>query len=124
MKLKIEFLGLIIDETGIEMQPHISEKIHLFPHKLESKEKIQRFLGCLNYAKGYIENLAKKRQSLQGLLRKNNTKSWEDLHTKVVKRLKEKFKNLPRLGFPTSSDNLILEIDASDNHCGAVLKTY
>ena len=37
--------------------------------------------------------------------------------------MKEKCKNLPRLGFPTSSDNLILEIDASDNHWGAVLKT-
>ena len=26
MKTKIEFLGLIIDETRIEMQPHIYEK--------------------------------------------------------------------------------------------------
>ena len=26
MKLRIEFLGLIIDETGIEMQPHIFGK--------------------------------------------------------------------------------------------------
>ena len=42
----------------------------------------------------------------------------------MVKWLKEKCKNLPRLGFPTSSDNLILETDASDNHWGAVLKTY
>ena len=37
--------------------------------------------------------------------------------------MKEKCKNLPRLGFPTSSDNLILETDASNNHWGAVLKT-
>ena len=46
------------------------------------------------------------------------------MHTKVVKSLKEKYKNLPRLGFSTSSDNLILETDASYNHWGAVLKTY
>ena len=38
------------------------------------------------------------------------------------KRLKEKCKNLPRLGFPTTSDNLILETNASDNHWGAVFK--
>ena len=68
------------------------------------------------------ENLAKERQHLQWLLRKNNTTSWEDHHTKVVKRLKEKCKNLPRLGFPTSSDNLILETNASDNHWGCSLK--
>ena len=107
----------------MEMQPYISEKIYLFPNKLKSKEQIQRFLGCLNYAEGFIENLAKERQPLQELLRKNNTKSWVDLHTKVVKRLKEKCKNLPRLGFRTSSDNLILETDALDNHWGAILKT-
>lgn len=56
-------------------------------------------------------------------MKKNNTKSWEESHTQVVRRLKEKCKNLPRLGFPTASDNLILETDASDNHWGAVLKT-
>lgn len=41
----------------------------------------------------------------------------------MVKSLKEKCKDLPRLGFSTTSDNSILEIDASDNHQGVVLKT-
>ena len=80
-------------------------------------------LGCLNYVEGFIENLTKERQPFQGLLKQNDTKSWEVLHTKVVKRLKEKCKNLPRLGFPTSSDNLILETSDSDNHWGTILKT-
>lgn len=40
MKLRIEFLRLIIDEIGIEIQPHISKKIYLFLNKLESKELI------------------------------------------------------------------------------------
>ena len=35
MKPRIEFLLLIIDETGIEMQHHISKKIYLFLDKLE-----------------------------------------------------------------------------------------
>ena len=96
------------------------KKKYLFPNKLESKEQIQRFLRCLNYAEGFIENLAKERQPLQGLLKKNNTKSQEELYTKVVKRLKEKCKNLPRLGFPTSSDNLILKTAALDNHWGVI----
>ena len=55
MKHMIEFLGSIINETRIEMQPYISEKIYLFPNKLESKEQNQRFLGCLNYAEGFIK---------------------------------------------------------------------
>lgn len=37
MKPRIEFLGLIIDVMGIEMQPHTSKKIYLFLNKLEYK---------------------------------------------------------------------------------------
>lgn len=40
MKLRIEFLRLIIDEIGIGIQPYISKKIYLFLNKLESKELI------------------------------------------------------------------------------------
>lgn len=93
------------------------------PNKLEPKEHIQIFLELLNYDEGFIENIVKERQPLQGLLKKNNTKSWEDLDTKVVKRLKQKCKNLSRLEFSTTNDNLILETDASNNHWSAILKT-
>ena len=112
MKPRIKFIGLIRDETRIEMQHHIYEKIYLFSKKLESKEHIKKNLGCLNYTECFIENLANERQILQGLLKKNNTKSWEDRHTNVVNSLKEKCKYLPRLGFSTTSNNLIIETDA------------
>lgn len=61
MKIRIEFLGLLIDEIRIEMQPRIFGKIYLFLDKLKSKEHIQRVLRCFNYVKGFIENLTKKK---------------------------------------------------------------
>lgn len=64
MKLRIEFLALIIDEIRIEMQPRIFGKIYLFLDKLKSKEHIQRVLGCFNYVKGFIENLTKEKKNL------------------------------------------------------------
>ena len=54
---KIEFLGLIIDSEGIELQDHILEKIRDFPEKLTDRKQLQRFLGVLNYAEGFIKNL-------------------------------------------------------------------
>ena len=57
-KNQIEFLGLKIDRTGIEMQPHISEKITNFPDHLTDRKQVERFLGCLNYMSDFIPNLA------------------------------------------------------------------
>ena len=57
---KIEFLGMIMDRQGIRLQSHIGRKISEFPDKLENKQQIQKFVGCLNYAEGFIKDLAKK----------------------------------------------------------------
>ncbi|KAL0308951.1 UNVERIFIED_CONTAM: putative enzymatic polyprotein, partial [Sesamum radiatum] len=42
---KIKFLGVLIDEIGIELQEHIVEKIHNFPDVLKDKKHLQSFLG-------------------------------------------------------------------------------
>ncbi|KAL0333042.1 UNVERIFIED_CONTAM: putative enzymatic polyprotein [Sesamum calycinum] len=47
---KIEFLGILIDETGIELQEHIVEKIRNFPDILKDKKHLQSFLGVVNFA--------------------------------------------------------------------------
>ena len=120
---KIEFLGMILDKQGIRLQSHIGRKIIDFPDKLENKQQIQKILGCLNYAEGFIKDLAKKRNTLQKLLRKNNTRGWSIEHIEAVKNLKEECKNLPSLRLPEKNDKLIIQTDASDLHWGAILKT-
>ena len=47
---KIDFLGLLIDSEGIELQNHILEKIKYFLEKIIDRKQLQRFLGILNYA--------------------------------------------------------------------------
>ncbi|KAL0346703.1 UNVERIFIED_CONTAM: putative enzymatic polyprotein [Sesamum calycinum] len=47
---KIEFLGILIDEAGIELQEHIVEKIRNFPDVLKDKKQLQSFLGVVNFA--------------------------------------------------------------------------
>ena len=44
-KNQIEFLGLKIDQKGIEMQPHICEKITNFPYHLTDRKQLKRFFG-------------------------------------------------------------------------------
>ena len=61
-KKEIEFLGMIIDSKGIQLQSHIAKKIKDFLDELRTKEMIQNFLGCINYSSYFIKDLAKERQ--------------------------------------------------------------
>ena len=56
------------------------------------------------------------------MLRKNNTRGWNEEYTKTVISLKEECKNLPVLRLPEENDKLIIQTDASDLHWGAILK--
>ncbi|KAL0284962.1 UNVERIFIED_CONTAM: putative enzymatic polyprotein [Sesamum angustifolium] len=69
---KIEFLGILIDETGIELQEHIVEKIRNFPEILKDKKHLQSFLGVVNFAGIFIKDLAKYRKDFRPLLKETD----------------------------------------------------
>ncbi|KAL0428362.1 UNVERIFIED_CONTAM: Enzymatic polyprotein [Sesamum latifolium] len=70
---KIEFLGILIDETGIELQDHIVEKIHNFPDVLKDKKQLQSFLGVVNFAGIFIKDLTKYRKDFRPLLKETES---------------------------------------------------
>ena len=55
----IEFLGVIIGNGKIILQPHILEKILTFPDKIEETKELQNILGLLNYARPFIKKLSR-----------------------------------------------------------------
>ncbi|KAL0372623.1 UNVERIFIED_CONTAM: movement protein [Sesamum calycinum] len=91
---KIEFLGILIDETGIELQEHIVEKIRNFPDK------------------GFPATL-KETESAKW--------KWEEIHTQRVRELKQVCNNLPKLAIPQDEDELVVYTDANDYRWAAVL---
>jgi len=62
------------------------------------KKILQQFLEIINYARNYIENLAK------------------------LRNIKERVKDLKPLELPLDDNYFIIEIDASKLGCGAILK--
>ncbi|KAL0325621.1 UNVERIFIED_CONTAM: putative enzymatic polyprotein [Sesamum radiatum] len=70
---KIEFLGILIDETGIELQEHIVEKIRNFPDILKDKKQLKSFLGVVNFAGIFIKDLAKYRKDFRPLLKETES---------------------------------------------------
>lgn len=52
----------------------------------------------------------------EGLIRKSNRLGWTKEHTLCVQNLKEECVKLPKLRLPEPEENLVLQIDAFDNH--------
>ncbi|KAL0298038.1 UNVERIFIED_CONTAM: putative enzymatic polyprotein [Sesamum calycinum] len=119
---KIEFLGILIDETGIELQEHIVEKIRNFPDILKDKKQLQSFLG-VNFAGIFIKDLAKYRKDFRPLLKETDSAKWkwEEIHTQRVRELKQVCNNLPKLAIPQDEDELVVYTDANDYRWAAVL---
>ncbi|KAL0444543.1 UNVERIFIED_CONTAM: Enzymatic polyprotein [Sesamum latifolium] len=120
---KIEFLGILIDETCIELQDHIVEKIRNLPDVLKDKKHLQSFLGVVNFAGIFIKDLAKYRKHFRPLLKETESSKWkwEEIHTQRVRELKQICSNLPKLAIPQDDDKLIVYTDANDYRWAAVL---
>ncbi|KAL0440291.1 UNVERIFIED_CONTAM: Polyprotein P3 [Sesamum latifolium] len=115
--------GILIDETCIELQEHIVEKIRNFPDVLKDKKHLQSFLGVVNFAGIFIKELAKYRKDFRPLLKetKSSKWKWEEIHTQRVRELKQVCSNLPKLAIPQDENELIVYTDANDYRWAAVL---
>jgi hypothetical protein len=69
MQRKNNFLGHEIGEGKIYLQDHILKKILQFSDAMNGKKVLQQFLGIVNYAMNYIDNLAKLTGPLYAKLR-------------------------------------------------------
>ncbi|KAK4394683.1 Enzymatic polyprotein [Sesamum angolense] len=120
---KIEFLGILIDETGIELHEHIVEKIRNFPDILKDKKQLQSFLGVVNFAGIFIKDLAKYRKDFRPFLKETESAKWkwEEIHTQRVRELKQVCNNLPKLAIPQDEDELVVYTDANDYRWATVL---
>ncbi|KAL0404080.1 UNVERIFIED_CONTAM: Enzymatic polyprotein [Sesamum radiatum] len=120
---KIEFLGIFIDETGIELQDHIVEKIHNFQDVLKDKKYLQSFLEVVNFEGIFLKDLVKYIKDFRPLLKETESSKWkwEEIHTQRVRELKKTCSNLPKLAIPQDGDELVVYIDANNYRWAAVL---
>jgi hypothetical protein len=64
---------------------------------MNDKKVLQQFLVIVNYARNYIDNLAKLAGPLYTKLRKNDQKYFNFKDVKLVKIIKDKIKDLKPL---------------------------
>jgi hypothetical protein len=76
----------------------------------------------VNYARNYIDNLAKLAGPLYVKLRKNGQKYFNSKDIKLVKIIKDKVKDLKSLELPLYDHYFIIETNASKEGWSAILK--
>jgi hypothetical protein len=117
---KVEFLGHIIAEDGVGVDPAKVEKVVQWPVP-RSVTELQSFLGFVNYHRAHLQDLAHIAQPLYTLSRSKQDFEWLPSHSEVFERLKTALVSAPVLAYPQTDGKFILDTDASDVAIGAVL---
>ncbi|KAG6506309.1 hypothetical protein ZIOFF_031632 [Zingiber officinale] len=122
---EIEFLGAIIGNCRIKLQPHVISKIADFKNnELKTTKGMRSWLGLLNYARNYIPNLGKLLGPLYAKTSPNGEKKLNQQDWDLIQQIKEKVKQLPDLEIPPSECYIILEVDGCMDGWGDQIRNY
>ncbi|GJU74422.1 RNA-directed DNA polymerase [Tanacetum coccineum] len=112
--LVIDFLGAVIGEGTIKLQPHIIKKMVNFKEEeLKKKKGLRSFLGILNYARNHILKLGILLRPLYEKTNAYGDKRLKSSDYELVRKIKELVQNLPDLEIPPENAYIILETDGS-----------
>ena len=117
---RVSFLGHIISESGVEVDP---EKVRAVERMKEpsSLKDVRTFLGLVSYYWNFIPGFGKTADPLNSLLNQSNKFEWSTECKNAVTELKKKLLDDPVLGYPNDRDPYTLTADASMTGIGAIL---
>jgi hypothetical protein len=119
-KRMMEYLGLIIQEGKLSMDPVKLSGIWDWP-TLNTVKQVQGFLGFANFYRHFIKKFSELVLPLNNLLQKNTKFEWNPECQKAFETMKGRFLQEPMLIMPDHSKPFQIESAASKYASGAVL---
>ena len=119
-KTKIEYLGMIIEEGRISMDPVKLGGIRDWPTPTRVKQ-VRSFLGFGNFYRKFISHYSDLAQPLNDMTKKDKEFEWTTKCQEAFDILKQQFTEEPVLLMPDQSKLFQIESDASEVATGAVL---
>jgi len=119
---KIEYIGHIVGEGQIEMDPVKAEKVKN-ADRPTTKTQVRSFLGLTGYFREYIPRYAEIAKPLTDLTKKGqpNIVEWTACQEESFQNLKLKMSEAPILRLPDFTKPFILQTDGSNTGIGAAL---
>lgn len=116
----IEYLGLIISEGQVRMDPVKVAAVKEWPIPTCLRE-VRGFLGFANFYRRFIHNFAHMARPLNDLTKKEVEWTWEDEQQKAFDSLREAFITAPILALWDPARPTRVEVDASGFATGGAL---
>jgi len=117
---KVSFLGHIVSEAGIEVQPEKTDVVRNWPVPKNLTE-LRSFLGLASYYRRFLNGFSIIAAPLYSLMRKGQHFRWDDEQQHAFDELKNRLTTAPVLASPRSSGKMYLDTDASEFGLGIVL---
>ncbi|GKD47021.1 ORFIII-like polyprotein [Tanacetum coccineum] len=109
---RIDFLGIVIGEGRIHLQPRIIKKIVEFDEEsMKTKKGLRSFLGILNYARQHIPKLGILLRPLYEKTNAHGDKRLKPSDYQIIGEIKKKVQQLPDLSIPPEDAHIVLEVD-------------
>jgi hypothetical protein len=119
-KTTMEYLGLIIQEGKLLMDPVKLSRIQDWPTPTSVKQ-VWGFIGFANFYRWFIKKFSELVLPLNNLLWKDTKFDWNDQYQEAFETLKGQFLQEPMLMMPDHSKPFQIESDTSKYASGAVL---
>ena len=116
----VSFLGYVISENGIVMQPEKIEVIQTWS-PCQDLTELRAFLGTCGYYQRFVENFAGTASPLYALMRKGVRFEWTAECQEAFEELKLRLICGPILALSIDEGTYILDADASGFGLGAIL---
>lgn len=119
-KNEIKYLGYVLDKTGLKKAPEKVKAITDAPVPTDVN-KLQSFLGLVNYYRNFVPNASAILNPLYDLLKKGSKWTWNREHNNAFVKIKNLLASDQVLAHFNPEANLILTVDASPSGLGAIL---
>jgi len=117
---RIEYLGLVISENKVEIDPVKVARVHDWPTP-ENQTDVQAFIGFVNFYRRFIQDFSTIARPLFDLTCSDKAWNWDTKEQNAFKRLKAAVTTALVLMSPQDSEPFHIEADSSDFASGAVL---
>ncbi|KAL0820594.1 hypothetical protein ABMA28_006437 [Loxostege sticticalis] len=120
LSTEVKYLGFIIDESGIRVDPNkVKPILNMVPPNNVSE--LRSFIGMVNFYGKFIKNLSEHLAPLYTLLKKNVRYFWSYRQNNAFNKIKTLLGSTEVLAYYDVSKPVVLTCDAGPRGLGAVL---